>query len=342
MIIYADTNVCQWNLMQIGLESTNLLDDNIYGALFHVPFPYRDQVGSGIAFEKRLDHALTYTNKIAVLCSELHEPTVDFISRYSQKNIAFFICGFVNSVNTMPWMDWFDTTTTRYKNNNLLAQLSPYTVKPKMFDILLGGPRAHRSAVYDYIQQANLEDQVIMTYLKDVTTPLQDCDQSGWIWPAGLTIPETNLRDTVTPTQYRGQWMTLSQIIPTNIYNQTAYTVVAETNAFNHFNFYTEKIVKPILAERLFIVFAGQHYLRNLRSLGFRTFDGIIDESYDAVEDSTMRHNLALAQMQRLIDQPQEQILGQIRSITEHNKQLMLTTDWYGIFSKNLHTFLIG
>jgi hypothetical protein len=170
--IYADSEVCRWHLKQIGIDSVTTMNPSIDGAVFHVPFPYRDNAGSGIAFEKRLDHVLNYTNNIAVLCSELHEPTVDFILRYSQKNIAFFICGFVNSINTTPWMDWLNTTVERYKNNNLLTQLNSYAIKPKMFDILLGGPRPHRSAVYNYIQQEKLEDRVIMTYLTDVVTPL--------------------------------------------------------------------------------------------------------------------------------------------------------------------------
>jgi hypothetical protein len=134
--------------------------------------------------------------------------------------------------------------------------------------------------------------------------------------------------------------MTLSQIIPTNIYNQTAYTVVTETNAFNHFNFYTEKIVKPIIAERLFIVFAGQHYLRNLRSLGFKTFDGIVDETYDSIADNDQRFKLACEQITYLINQSQEEILAKIRSITEHNKRVMLTTDWYEDFARELQAVL--
>ena len=340
MIIYADSDVCRWNLMQIGIESTSNMDNSINGAVFHVPFPYRDSLGSGAAFEARLDQALAYIDKIAVLCSELHAPTVDFILRYQQKNIKFFICGFVQGAETSTWMDWFDTTSARYLDSTLLDQLTPYAVKPKAFDILLGGPRPHRSTVYDYIQQRSLTEQVVMTYLKDVVTPLQQCDQSGWIWPEGLAVPENNLRDTVTPTQFQGQWMTLSQIIPVNIYNQTAYTVVAETNAHDHFNFYTEKIVKPILAKRLFVVFAGTNYLKNLRSLGFRTFSGIIDESYDAIEDSALRFASALAQVNWLINQPQAEILEKIVPIVEHNKNLMLTTNWHGDFSKQLLDFL--
>jgi hypothetical protein len=149
------------------------------------------------------------------------------------------------------------------------------------------------------------------------------------------------LRGSITPIKFNGQQMPLSQVIPFSIYNQTAYTIVAETNYDNHYSFYTEKIVKPILAERLFIIFSGQHYLRNLRRLGFKTFDGIVDETYDDIEDHDLRFKLACEQIKYLCGQPQEEILAKIRPITEHNKQVMLETDWYGNFSKELRAVLL-
>jgi hypothetical protein len=102
--------------------------------------------------------------------------------------------------------------------------------------------------------------------------------------------------------------MSLSQVIPLSIYNQTAYSVVAETNYDNNYIFNTEKIVKPILARRLFLVVSGQHYLRNLRSLGFKTFDGIIDETYDTIADFEQRCTIDTRTNDRyLFDCPQDQ-----------------------------------
>ena len=49
--------------------------------------------------------------------------------------------------------------------------------------------------------------------------------------------------------KYLGKLVSLSQIIPVDIYNSTAYSVVCETNYDNHYSFYTEKIVKPIIAK---------------------------------------------------------------------------------------------
>jgi hypothetical protein len=148
-------------------------------------------------------------------------------------------------------------------------------------------------------------------------------------------VPNKPVNFTIEHVQLHGQQVSISQVVPINIYNETAYSVITETNFMNSYTFYTEKTVKPILARRLFVAFGGQHYIRNLHNLGFQTFDGIIDESYDEEPDQQRRYAMVYEQMQYLFSQPQEEILEKIKPIVEYNYQHMLTTDWYGDFSRN-------
>jgi len=141
---------------------------------------------------------------------------------------------------------------------------------------------------------------------------------------------------TIQTVKYYGISITMSQIVPFKIYNQTYYSLVAETNAVNSFNFYTEKIVKPMLAKRLFIVIAGQNYLKNLRTFGFKTFDGIIDESYDYEINDEIRWHMALDQLQYLCKQNPQEVLNKIKDVVEHNQQLILNTNWYENFRQQL------
>jgi hypothetical protein len=238
-------------------------------------------------------------------------------------------------------MDWFTLSTYFYKENPILDQLNPYAPKSKTFDILLGCVRPHRTKIHEYVLKNDFKDNVIMTYIQNEINPLQQLDTSNWIWPEGLEPPEKDISWTVSPIIYQGRSMSLSTIVPINIYNETAYTVVAETNYFNHFNFYTEKIVKPILAERLFVTFAGHHYLKNLRNFGFKTFDGIIDESYDNIKDTESRFQEVFKQMKYLFMSPQEEILDKIRPITEYNKKIMLETNWHQNFSREFQDVLL-
>jgi hypothetical protein len=329
-MIYLDSDVCRWHVDQLDLDPT------LNVAVYHMPYPYRS------SFADTVCQAVAKYDRIAVLISELHLDSAGCCLDIQDPKIQYFVCGFINGINAVPWMDWFINTVVHYKNNQLLDQLTPYEVKPKAFDILLGQPKPHRYLVQSYIRSLGLNDQVIMTMLQDNNlSPIKEQDESNWLWEPGVNAHDT-LRSTITAVNYQGTNMSLSQVIPFSVYNQTAYTVVAETNYDNHYSFYTEKIVKPILAERLFVVFSSRHYLKNLRSLGFKTFDGIIDESYDDMEDYDARFKLVCEQIKYLISQPQEDILARTRPITEHNKRVMLTTDWHGNVLKSLQEFLLG
>ena len=347
--IYADSDPCVGHIAQFS-ESGFFIDQTTYTnideflksnhelkiAMFQTPYPYEEL--NKIEFEQRIDSVINDSDKIVVLNTELHKSTVDFIQRYNHPKIKHYTCGFIDGEIHDLFLDWLGISSWVYrKKPYLLDSLTPGVAKPKTFDILLGQPKPHRDFIYDFIKKNNFSDHAIMTYLSGRGNPLKGQTTDNWIWEMpGLELPDFDIVWTVTHVKYYGDYMTLSQIIPLDIYNQTAYTVVAETNFDNYYTFFTEKIVKPLIARRLFLVFSGQHYLRNLRSLGFKTFDGVIDESYDEVADHKQRFTLITEQMRYLIEQPQEQILAQIEPIVEHNYQMILGTDWYREFSKRL------
>jgi len=337
LLVYINSNCCEYHLNQLDETITRTYDITEVStssasrkiAFLHVPFPYDD------SFEVMVTMAIELTDRVIILCSELHNTTTEFIKKINHEKIYYFINGFINETPARLWMDWFITTTHVYRNSSILAQLNPYQVKEKYFDILLGQRRAHRDFIYTNTN--HLSSYNIMTYLSDRTIPLQQQSTDSWVWEScGVTLPMTDIHHSVTTIDYYGTKVRLSQVIPITIYNQTAYSVVAETNFDNHYSFFTEKIVKPILARRLFIVFSGQYYLKNLRKFGFMTFDGIIDEGYDEVENPVERFGLVIEQMEYLISQPQNKILQLITPIVEHNQQLMLTTDWDTLFLDEL------
>jgi len=295
-------------------------------AAYHTPFPYNTE------WINDLNDRYDSTDKIIVFCSELHANVAEALLTLDRRKIELHICGVINHkfnhATIYRWMNWFQYSKSFYANNpNFLpSRLTPAISKSKSVDILLGCRRPNRDYIHNFIIENNLSSSVIMTYFKFWNIDFRVTDQF---------IPEEDgveyieeLNGTIHQVCYYGQRMTLSQVIPIQIYQQTAYTLVAETNGLNHFNFYTEKIVKPILARRLFVVIAGQYYLRNLRAMGFKTFDGIIDETYDTVQDSNIRWKLAMEQVKMLCELPQTDILTKIQDIVNYNAQLMIAQDW--------------
>ena len=342
--IYHNSDVGSWHLDRCQIKGDKYSDldlflrveyDNKF-AVLHTP-GFTDTTQFELDLQRLADHC----NLIILMTSEVHDDIVALIERNHHPNMISFICGDLN--NDIPynhWMDWFITSSCFYRRHDILNQLRPYEVKPKTFDILLGQPKPHRTLIYDFAN--NYQDRVIMTYFRDHTTPIKHYGTENWIWESpGLELPDSDFNFTVTPVRYYGEHMSLSQIVPISIYNQTAYSIICETNFQNHYSFFTEKTVKPILGRRLFLLFGGQYQLRNLRNRGFRTFNGIIDESYDNVESLTVRARLIREQMQYLFDQDQSVILDKIKPIVEHNYYVMLETDWYGNFSRVFRSLLL-
>ena len=109
--------------------------------------------------------------------------------------------------------------------------------------------------------------------------------------------------------------------------SRTAYTLVCETNFDNQFVFLTEKTVKPILARRLFITLGNQYHLAALQRLGFKTFHGIIDESYDKEDDDMKRLEMIMIEIEKFANKTKEEkdkFLNNIKEIVKHNQNYFL------------------
>jgi hypothetical protein len=292
---------------------------------FQMPYPVDS------SFDSTVNDLLSHCDHVLILMSELHDRTVEFVQRNDNKQISYFICGDFNwdldNSTVHKFYDWFTTTVHFYKHERpqlLSNSLHPYDAKQRMFDALLGRKKLHRDIAYEQLDK----DANVVTYLDT-----HDCDFTDpvrWRWESAGLVIEKPVEWTVERVNYHGYRMSLSQVVPLEIYNETAYTLVAETSYSNHYSFYTEKTVKPILGQRLFITLSGRYSLRNLQNIGFKTFDTVIDESYDSTDGLVERCNQALDQVRYLSTQRQEDILEKIRPICEHNYTHMMRTDWYG------------
>jgi hypothetical protein len=75
-----------------------------------------------------------------------------------------------------------------------------------------------------------------------------------------------------------------------------------------------------------FIVFGNPHTLKVLKEFGFKTFNKIIDESYDDEFDTNKRFEMAYDEVKKLNNLPKEELHGLYYSIIDilnHNKNLV-------------------
>ena len=253
-------------------------------------------------------------------------PMVDFLKEFNQPNIHFYSDCVLNFTqhNYTPMVNWFIDPLNYYSEYNwakdLLTKLEYHYDKPYKFDILLGQYKFYRGYIDSLFENSRAKEQSIYSYFNDSMS-------KGVMWDGNIDTTQHQLTSELF--KINGEDARPSAIIPVEIYNKSYYSVVCETTAYvNSYSHYTEKVAKPMLALRPFVAFAGQHYMKNLRSLGFKTFSTVLDEGYDNVAEHQLRHRLAVKQVEWLCEQDPETVLTELDSILEHNRNHFLTVDW--------------
>ena len=191
------------------------------------------------------------------------------------------------------------------------------------FDILLGSQKPHRDFVMAKMQSTTLINNSIINYRDVFSTPKFEDDaltdhnidilagtRLAYPYISPNLNPEWEVKDTIS--------YNVSDIVPWKIYDHTKYSVIAET-VYERVFFLTEKTTKALFAKRIFVIFSCQGFLQQLRSLGFKTFDSIIDESYDREPNTIKRFEMAFKQVEFLAQSSYNSLLDQIQTISEHN-----------------------
>ena len=80
----------------------------------------------------------------------------------------------------------------------------------------------------------------------------------------------------------------------------TFMSVVLETHTNDSTLFFSEKIWKPISLGHPCMVLGGMNYLKELKCLGYKTFDQWIDEKYDSTPNYQERIRLIINELSRL------------------------------------------
>ena len=114
-------------------------------------------------------------------------------------------------------------------------------------------------------------------------------------------------------------------------YQTTEVEVVLETLFDDDRLHLTEKILRPIACGHPFMLVATHGSLEYLRSYGFETFDQLIDESYDAIEDPAERLQAIVREMKRIAALPTDikvQLYKQMRTVAKRNQQLFFSKAW--------------
>lgn len=220
------------------------------------------------------------------------------------------------------------------------AEIFSKTDKPYKFFFLNGRARPHRKYLYERFRRSGLLDQALWTMLdsrptlsrmfslqQDNVNLMATTSELRWLdsnyefeFYQNATIkPGPAERTYIKHELFDNQWGEI--YIEPAPYIDTYFSLVTETVFEYPYSFRTEKTAKVLAMGHPFIVAANTGFYRDLRNLGFRTFDTVIDESFDLVENHQDRMDRIYDVVQDLCNQDLTSFLKECRDICKYNQE---------------------
>ena len=254
------------------------------------------------------------------------------------------------------WVTEFEKSLKEYRLNTDHAL--PITLENKSYDkkfISFNGLwRPHRGAIISILSAMNLLDKGIVSYNSKNNSGMSSNDSYEFLYrflsynaelKELLESSENNIRklDKIIIDIHEGNYLqfSCSDVFDTDkeLYENTYFSLVTETSIpIKPFSYrfdantdtgriLSEKIFKPIALRHPFLVVSNPKTLELLRSLGYKTFSPLIDESYDDEDDIAKRLLMIAKEVKRLCELTPvelENFLVEAGKICDYNLEVLV------------------
>jgi len=211
---------------------------------------------------------------------------------------------------------------------------------------IIAGERKHRLEILYHIFKNKLTDNHISC--PDVC-PAEDISIYEVIKPLAHKYPdiENVFASVALPRHFRGETDHPMHSCWLSLFDESAESLlylVTETVYTGRRHHLTEKTFKPIALGMPFVIVGTRGSLEYLRSYGFRTFEGIWDESYDQAEDSVRIERIAslLRSLDELPPAGKQDLFNQAQEVIEHNWNHFYNGGFEAVLWKELQEMLNG
>lgn len=127
-----------------------------------------------------------------------------------------------------------------------------------------------------------------------------------------FTVPLNNFNDPIIKghpnIDYRFQ---------ADFYEKIGVDIVTETVFHYPYPFITEKTFRSFASLRPCIIVGAFGTLKFLKSIGFKTFSGIINEEYDTIEDPELRFIAVCESIKNFVNRPLEHVKQDLHKIKD-------------------------
>jgi len=198
-----------------------------------------------------------------------------------------------------------------------------------LFEAMLGQSSIPRQWLSAWIQNSNFFDQTLLSISASHgsehfyrSPALHALDHPVISQSASMELKGNAANLTMPDRKYFNLTVPANQFIPTAIYENSWFSIVSETDASGSL-FFTEKLGKVLYGQRIFVLFGAPGALACLKKLGYKTFNGLIDESYDEIANDRERWLRAWNTVCDMAKMDPKKLYIQANDILIHNAQLI-------------------
>jgi hypothetical protein len=276
--------------------------------------------------------------KGAICTSERDSDNVDAIcKKYGWESHYYFFHGWA----ALDWYRGYDKTfLIKPFKDRVISQtfLAPNRI--------VAGERQHRLEMLYHIFKNNMTHNHISC---PEVCPAENISIHEAVKPLTAKYPdiESVFAAQTLPINFAGETDHPMHSCWLSLFDQAAESMlylVTETVATGRRHHLTEKTFKPIALGMPFVIVGTRGSLEYLRSYGFRTFDGIWDESYDLEPDSVRIKRIAslLRSLDELGTEAKQDLFNQCQEVVEHNWNHFYNGGFEAVLWKELTEMLNG
>jgi hypothetical protein len=213
----------------------------------------------------------------------------------------------------------------RYLSKMSIIESQPKINKSKKFFFASTKDYLSRRFILQSLINNGFREQGYLAYKcieRCQTNDLYDTTNLKLIQDAGTSIDHLlPIQGFDTSVEYRD--------ILTDVFSDSYLSIITET-FFTGPLYFSEKIFNGMLHNHFFIYLGPPHSLKYLRSLGFKTWAHVIDESYDGIENPAERLYAVTKSINKFLSNPIndiKQLYIENLDIINHNRNLVLSTE---------------
>lgn len=300
-----------------NLEQFNYQKKDIYQLIEHIKNLKISDLFNDIEKNQKhqdRDRDVVFRDPVAIVTSEKSTLITQLSLNHNLKPLYYFFHGFAA-------LDWYRGFFALNYNKEVITH---YQYDFVTFNRLITNDRSYRCYFISLLVEKNLINKGQISFgLNDQNFRSEITSEDSKLSNNAIThinqyLPTLQLPLVIDNTDISG---CASADIPRCIDN-SLWHIVTETVFYYNKLHLTEKIFKPIVMKQPFMLLAAPGNLAYLKSYGFKTFDSIIDESYDTIVNPDDRIEAVVDQLTWYCNLPTSKkidVIKAIEPIVEYN-----------------------